>query len=104
MIGASERTLQAIEKLYRCTVANDYSYLSLDLGFARTNIEIATNAITLLITKLTGTAELKLFDTTKDPIPLVEGMEIAILQRATLYLTNTAQSGLTLEMLVLKAV
>jgi len=89
------------------TVANDYDLLVIDLSVARSDVLIASNVVSLAIISATSgaTYSIKLFDTTKpalDQDVLKEGVTIERLNRAKVYLSNSAQSGASLKILVLK--
>jgi hypothetical protein len=91
----------------RVNYANDYDLLSIDLSTARTDALIATNVITLAIVSYTSgaTFSIKMFNTSKPALNqsiLTPGTVLERLEQASIYLTNTAQSGYTLNILVFK--
>jgi hypothetical protein len=84
---------------------SDYNLLTIDLGVARTDVLIASNVIYLKVISATSgaTYSIKLFDTTRpalDQSIIPVGSEITGIRRANVYLTNTAQSGYSLKILV----
>ncbi len=103
MLGlARDTTVQTL-------IANDYNLLSLDLGTARTDALIESNVISFCIADATSgaTYSIKLFSTAKPAIDqsiAKPGFCLERLNKANLYLTNTAQTGYTLKILVLKRV
>jgi len=103
---ASEETLRSL----RNTVsANDYTKLTLDLSEARTNVEIATRVHSLRVLRFSpgATFALRFFAPTKDVLTqedLPAGSEIVELEPTSIFLTNTAQAGLTLTLLVFRRV
>jgi len=89
--------------------ANDYDLLTIDLSTARTDVLIATNVIALYVVDASSgaTYSIKLFSTTKpalDQSLLPKGSGLERLNKANVYFTNTAQSGLYVKLLLLKAV
>jgi hypothetical protein len=83
----------------------DYNLLTIDLGVAQTDVLIATNVTYLKVISATSgaTYSIKLFDTTKpslDQTIIPAGAEITGIRRANIYLTNSAQAGYTLKLLV----
>jgi len=88
--------------------ATDYDLLIIDLGIYRRNELIADNVISFCIADapVDVTYEIRLFDPSKPPLTEKElkvGTCIEKLKRAKLYLSNGAQSGAYLRILVLKA-
>jgi hypothetical protein len=101
---AKEQTLSA---LYASLVAVDYDLLTIDLSVERSDELIATNVISLTIASATADARysIKLFSPTKPALTqdvLPPGSTIERLNRANVYLSNPAQPGSTLTILVLK--
>jgi hypothetical protein len=101
---AKEQTLSA---LYSGLIATDYDLLNIDLSVERADELVATNVISLTIVSATGGAQysIKLFSPTKPALTqdiLVPGTTIDRLNRANIYLSNPAQPGSTLTILVLK--
>jgi len=88
--------------------ATDYDLLILDLGLDRRDALVADNVISFCVVEATtgATYEIKLFDPRKSGLGesvLKPGTCIEKLKRAKLYLSNVAQSGAYLKILVLKA-
>jgi hypothetical protein len=89
--------------------ANDYDLLTIDLSTARTDVLIATNVISLYVVDASANAtySIKLFSTDRpalDQSVLPVGSGIERLERANVYLSNTAQSGAYLKLLILRRV
>jgi hypothetical protein len=86
--------------------ASNYNLLNIDLGVARTDQLIATNVISFKIlesTPATATYSIKLFSTANpalDQTILRPGTVVNYLRRANIYLTNSAQTGVTLSILI----
>jgi hypothetical protein len=86
--------------------ASGYNILNLDLGAARTDQLIAQNVISFKIlesTPSTAIYSIKLFSTTNpslDQTILKPGTVVQYLRRASIYLSNPAQTAVTLSMLV----
>jgi len=78
---------------------NDYIFREYDLGIARTDVALGIAGSSLTIKKLTGEASIKFNDTAKDSIPLAE-KEIYDIEFTEIFLTNTAQAGLILQIYV----
>ena len=100
---AKEPTLQSYSKIF----ASDYDLLTIDLSTARTDTLIAQDVISFCIVDASSgaTYSIKLFDTSKPAIDqsiASKGFCLERLNRANLYITNTAQSGLYVKILVLK--
>jgi hypothetical protein len=88
-------------------IASDYDFLNIDLSTARTDQLIASSVIAFYILDASSgaTYSIKLFSATKpalDQSVLPKGSGIERLAKANLYLTNTAQSGAYVKILVLK--
>ena len=88
---------------------NAYNVITIDLGTANTDTLIASNVIYLkILSASTGaTYSIKLFSTTNDALDqtiLPQGAEITGIDNANVYLTNTAQTGATLKILVFRRV
>jgi len=88
-------------------VSNDYEKIVLDLGTARTDVVVATNVISLKILRFTTGAifTIKFIDATKSGLTqedLPIGAEIVNFMPTNVLLTNTAQTGLSLELLVFR--
>ena len=89
-------------------LANDYRVITIDLGQARTDELVASNVVSfnVLAVDTGATASMKLFSTSNDainvPSDLDAGDGIADLDGAELYITNTAQAGKSLKLLVFR--
>jgi len=95
--------------LVRTQSANDYEKLVIDLGVARTDEVIASNVHGFRILRRTAgaTFELKMIDATKTPLnqdDIKDGEGLTNFEPTNLLLTNIAQSGYTLELIVFKRV
>jgi len=114
VVSAIDELIQKVDTLgyelktqFGPLLANGYKVLSLDLGTARTDEKVAENVVgfTILDISSGATASLKLFSTSNDaivvPDDLGPGDGISYLQGADLYVSNTAQSGATLKLIVL---
>jgi len=112
---AEKRLKELVEKLRRVLreelgvyiIARDYDLLVLDLGVERSDELIATNVITLSIISATSgaTYSIKLFSTDKPALSqdiLPPSTTIERLNRANVYLSNPAQAGASLKILVFK--
>ena len=103
--SASASITAAIEKLYGM-LANGYRVLTIDLSSANTDALIASDVVSLSVLSISSgaSASIKLFSTSNDPIDIPGDLDvgdgIANLAGADVYLTNTAQSGDTLKLLV----
>ena len=100
---AKDATLQS---LMSRLVATDYDLITLDLGTARTDSLVAQNVIAFCIADASpgSTYSIKLFSTAKTAIDQSiagKGFCLERLARASIYVTNTAQSGSYLKLLVL---
>ena len=100
---AKDSTLQSYNKIF----ASDYDLLTIDLSTARTDALIAKNVISFCIVDASSgaTYSIKLFDTSKPAIDqsiASKGFCLERLNMANLYITNTAQSGSYVKILVLK--
>ncbi len=89
--------------------ANDYKLLNIDLGTARTDALIIDNVISFCVADVSAgaTYSLKLFSTASDPIDqsiASKGFCVERLALAKIYLTNTAQSGYYLKLLVMRLI
>jgi hypothetical protein len=89
--------------------ANAYRLLTLDLGVARTDALIADNVVSFCIADASAgaTYSIKLFSATNDPIDqsiASKGFCMERLARANLYLSNVAQSGYYLKLLVMRLI
>jgi len=103
---AKESTLLV---LIRTQSANDYEKLDIDLGVARTDEVIASNVHGFRILRRTAgaTFELKMIDATKTPLnqdDIPDGGGLTGFEPTDLLLTNTAQTGYTLTIVVFKRV
>jgi len=90
-------------------LVNDYDYLTIDLSTARTDALIASHVVSMCVVDASAgaTYSFKFFSTAKPAINqsiLVKGACIEKLNRANVYLSNTAQSGLSLTLLLWKVV
>jgi len=90
-------------------LANDYEKLIVDLGIARTDEVIAKNVHGFRILRRTAgaTFELKMIDATKsalDQDDIADGGGLIGFEPTDLLLTNTAQAGYTLTIVVFKRV
>jgi hypothetical protein len=90
-------------------LVNDYDLLSIDLSTARTDALIASYVVSMCIADASAgaTYSIKLFSTNKpalDQSILGKGACIEKLNRANVYITNTAQSGYFLKLLIWKVV
>jgi hypothetical protein len=90
-------------------LANDYDLLTIDLSTARTDALVASYVVSMCIVDVTpgATYSFKFFDVSKpalDQSILPKGACIEKLNRANVYLTNSAQSGLFLKLLIWKVV
>ena len=90
-------------------LANDYDLLSIDLSTARTDALIASYVVSMCVidASIGATYSFKFFDVSKpslDQSILPKGACIEKLNRANVYLTNSAQSNLFLKLLVWKVV
>jgi len=88
---------------------NDYDLLSIDLSTARTDVLIASYVVSMCVVDVTpgATYSFKFFSTAKPAIDqsiLSKGACIEKLNRANIYLTNSAQSGYLLKLLIWKVV
>jgi len=89
--------------------ANDYEKLDIDLGVARTNAVIASSVHGFRILRRTAGAvfELKMIDATKSPLTqddIANGGGLVDFEPTNLLLTNPAQAGYTLTIVVFKRV
>jgi len=89
--------------------ANDYEKLNIDLGIARTDEVIASNVHGFRILRRTtdATFELKMIDATKTALnqdDLPDGSGLTEFKPTDLLLTNAAQTGKTLTIVVFKKV
>ncbi len=89
--------------------ATDYKLLSIDLGVARTNALIIDNVVSFCVVDVSAgaTYSIRLFDTSKDAIDqsvASKGFCMERLAKASLYLTNTAQTGYYLKLLVMRLI
>jgi len=89
--------------------ANDYEKLDIDLGVARTDEIIATNVHGFRILRRTAgaTFELKMINATKTPLnqnDLPDGSGLTEFEPTNLLLTNVAQAGYSLTLVVFKRV
>ncbi len=105
-VALSSRASEATQLMH---FANDYNPLTIDLGIARTDELIESNVIAFCVVDATSgaTYSLKLFNTTKPAIDqsiAKPGFCLERLALANLYLTNSAQTGYVLKILVLKRV
>jgi putative heme iron utilization protein len=86
--------------------ASGYNILNIDLSTARTDQLIAQNVNSFKILESTPTTaiySIKLFSTTNPPLTqsiIPPGVVVQYLRRASMYLSNPAQSGVTLSILV----
>jgi hypothetical protein len=99
---AKEKTLSTLTS---SLVASDYDLLNIDLSVPRTDVLIASNVISLYVAGATSNAEyyIKLFSPDKPPLDnriLVPGATIERLNRANVYLSNPAQPGASLTLLI----
>jgi len=95
--------------LARTVSANDYEKLDIDLGVARTDEIIATNVHGFRVLRRTEGAkfELKMIDATKTPLDqddIRDGGGLIEFEPTDLLLTNPAQTGYTLTIVVFKRV
>ena len=103
--SASASITGAVDGL-KYLLANGYKVLTIDLGTANTDALIASNVVSLSVLSISSgaSASIKLFSTSNDPIDIPGDLDvgdgIANLAGADVYLTNTAQSGDTLKLLV----
>jgi len=103
---ASETTLKSL----RDTIsANDYDKLVIDLGVARTDAVIASHVHTLRVLRFSSgaTFSIKLFSATKPALTqedLPAGSEVVELEPTSVFLSNAAQAGLSLTLLVFRRV
>jgi hypothetical protein len=87
-------------------LVRDYDIISLDLSVARSNALVADNVIYLKVLESTTSRALysiKLFDTSKKDITqdvLPPGSDIRWLNRAKVFVSNPAQPGSKLDLLV----
>lgn len=87
---------------------NDYDIIELDLSTERTDELIASNVVsfTILSVDSGATAQLKLISTDKDPFTIPDDLDVGDSVSSAIpfdmYLTNTAQSGLTIKLVVFK--
>jgi len=89
--------------------ANDYEKLDIDLGVARTDEVIARNVHGFRILRRTEGAvfEIKMIDATKSPLTqddIPDGSGLVEFEPADLLLSNPAQAGYTLTIVVFKRV
>jgi hypothetical protein len=108
---STEETLRSVQTtlnlLFDGLIAKDYDFLNIDLSIARTDALISENVISLAVIDVSSgaTYSVKLFDTTKpslDETVLTKGTVIERLNKAKVYLSNSAQAGAFLKLLVLK--
>jgi hypothetical protein len=90
-------------------LANDYDLLTIDLSTARTDALVASHVVSMCVidASVGATYSFKFFDVSKpslDQSILPKGACIEKLNRANVYLTNSAQSGLFLKLLIWKVV
>ncbi len=78
---------------------NDYDYVEIDLGTARTDAALGLSGTSLTVKDLTGTASVRFNSTTKPLVPLAKG-EVYQVRFAEVYLTNAAQDGQSLKLFV----
>jgi len=108
LISAPE-LLEKLTTLERTISANDYEKLDIDLGIARTDEVIASNVHGFRILRRTAGAvfEIKMIDATKSPLnqdDLPNGAGLTDFEPTNLLLSNPAQSGYTLTIVVFKRV
>ena len=109
-VGLSTRSSEATLTSLRNTVsANDYGKLTIDLGIARTDVVIATlvHGFRVMAYSTGAVFTLKLIDATKSGLTQADlpvGAEITDFEPTNLLLTNTAQAGLSLTLLVFRRV
>jgi len=89
--------------------ANDYEKLDIDLGVARTDEVIATNVHGFRVLRRTAgaTFELKMISAAKTPLnqnDIPDGGGLTGFEPTDLLLTNAAQTGYTLTLVVFKRV
>jgi hypothetical protein len=106
---AKELQLLARESTQQLLHANDYKLITLDLSVARSDTLIIDNVISFCVVDVSAGAKysIKLFDTAHDPLDqsiASKGFCVERLARASIYITNTAQSGYYLKLLVLRRV
>ena len=98
---------QAISQLLYPNAPNGYRVLDIDLGTARTASLVADNVVSLTIADITpgATASIILFAPDNDPIivpnDLGVGSSITNIEPANLYVSNPAQTGSSLKLIVL---
>jgi len=100
-----QKALQPMIVHAKTISANDYEKLNIDLGIARTDEVIASNVHGFRILRRTAgaTFELKMIDATKDSLnqdDLPDGSGLIEFEPTDLLLTNTAQAGITLKLVV----
>jgi len=105
----ARRILPAIMIHARTISANDYEKITIDLGVARTDEIIAGNVHGFRILRRTAGAkfEIKMIDKTKTPLnqeDIPDGGGLTMFEPTDLLLTNPAQSGYTLTIIVFKRV
>jgi len=110
---AKETTLSSISGIVtvhmKTISANDYEKLNIDLGVARTDAVIASNVHGFRILRRTAGAvcEVKMIDATKTPLnqdDIPDGGGLVEFEPTDLLLTNPAQTGYTLTLVVFKRV
>ncbi len=98
-----------LQNVFQSEIANDYRLLTIDLSTARTDSLEIDNVISFCIVDVSSgaTYSIKLFSTTNDPIDQSiagKGFCVEGLAKASIYLTNSAQPGYYLKLLVLRRV
>jgi len=89
--------------------ANDYEKMEIDLGVARTDEVIATkiHGFKIIRRSVDALFELKMIDATKTPLDqddIPDGGGLTGFEPTNLLLTNTAQAGKTLTLVVFRRV
>jgi len=104
-----EEIREAIVTQANTISANDYEKIEIDLGIARTDEVIATNVHGFRVLRRTEGAvfDIKMIDATRSPLnqdDIPDGGGLTEFQPTNLLLTNPAQSGYSLTIVVFKRV
>jgi hypothetical protein len=96
-----ENLREILEEQNLAVQENDYTYVEIDLGTARTDVALGLSGTSLTVKDLTTGASVsaKFNSTTKPAVPLAKG-EVYQLKFTEVYLTNTAQAGYTLKLFI----